>query len=228
MPYAWYTPQMLIFLLPLGLGLFLSVISAIMGDVSHGGGHNASHGAMHHGGASHHATHHAQRTVAQQESMLAKACYFLGIGRVPITIYLTCFFVVWGITGILVLQFLLLVLPALLILPGAVIVSWLVATILSKYISMFIARFIARSESYGISSQSFLGQIATTRFPGVTPKFGSAQLYDAHHECREIQCRIKDGEEEIQGGVQVMLVDFSDPDCTVYYVKSFELPRQGE
>lgn len=214
--FAWYN---LIFLLPLVAGI-LMVLGSAMGlgggdtpseadhDFGHDGvGHNAGHD--HDGKAVHlHGEVHADH----DPGILMRMFSLLGIGRVPLSVVLMSWFLLYGTFGMM----------GNFILKPVLATEWLYfwpsfagAAFLSVFLTSALARVMQRvmptSETYVLGKRSLVGRIGTLILDATETR-GTAQVRDARGDLHQIACVSRS--DRIPSGTDVLLVDYRSDDDT--------------
>ncbi|MCA9879811.1 MAG: DUF1449 family protein [Thermomicrobiales bacterium] len=134
----------------------------------------------------------------------------LGIGRVPISIVLISFSLLWGVIGWFATRAFQSVWPA----PGVFIwPSLLVALVgaagLTRGMANLLGRVMPGTETYGVGARELIGRMAETRYP-ISASAGSVQVYDQHGALHEVPARVLTGEAVIPAGARVVLWRFDD------------------
>jgi hypothetical protein len=134
----------------------------------------------------------------------------LGVGRVPISIVLISFSLLWGVIGWFAMRAFQAIWPA----PGVFIwPSLLVALVgavgLTRVMARLFNRVMPGTESYGAGSRELVGRMAEARYP-ISSSGGSVQVYDQHGTLHEVPARVLAGEEAIPAGARVVLWRYDD------------------
>ncbi|MBI2939331.1 MAG: DUF1449 family protein [Chloroflexi bacterium] len=222
----------LVFLLPLLLGLLYLLLQAFTGAPEHDGEATADHAPDGDAGHAGHAAEHGEASGgeghdadSEQDAGLAwKAMAFLGFGRVPLSILLTTFCLVWGFSGWISNQ----ALGDVVGFPGpgigvSLAIALVSSAMLTRYLARGLSRLLPMTETYGLTRRDLVGKSAVVRF-AVTTEFGRAWLHDSRGVLHEVSCRVKSGEPDIPPGRRVVLYEF-DVDKEVFIV--FPDPTQG-
>lgn len=207
----------LIFVLPFMGALLYTLLLAtgtVAGDhdadVDHDIDHDFDHGVEQSVGHDHHFEH-------TEPGTLLKSLTFLGFGKVPISILLTSFLYIWGVTGWIVnTLFYATFLP-----PGIFIWLSLVAAgassvFLTRYIAVGLGKIMPSTESYGVPDQELGGRAGTVSF-GVTDSQGLVQVYDQYGQMHTVEARILTGEKSIPLNTRVVL-EMYDPEQKAFIV----------
>lgn len=140
---------------------------------------------------------------------LGQALDFLGIGKVPLSIVLPTFFLLWSFAGftsnIILGRFV--ALPQVYV-GLSVVLATLVGVIVTRHLSLFLASVLPRTQSYGIDIEDLAGLVGVAGSPGVTSTFGEAQVYDKYDNQHTVSCRVRPGESQIHTGSRILLIDY--------------------
>ncbi len=134
----------------------------------------------------------------------------LGVGRVPISVVLISFSLLWGVIGWFAMRALSTIWPE----PGVFIwPSLLIALVgaggLTRVMSRLLGRIMPGTESYGAGARELIGRMAETRYP-ISATGGSVQVYDQHGTMHEVPARVLTGEAMIPAGTRVVLWRYDD------------------
>ncbi|MBI3964196.1 MAG: DUF1449 family protein [Chloroflexi bacterium] len=142
-----------------------------------------------------------------EPSLLFKSLSFLGFGKIPLSILLTSFLLLWGFVGWASNQ----LLKDALATPALVAFSVATATLMSVFLVRSLARGLARvlpsTESYDVTRDQLVGRVAEVRYR-ITERAGAAQTYDQHGNLHEVDCRVDEGEPELPPGTRIYLAAF--------------------
>lgn len=142
------------------------------------------------------------------EAGLAKALSFFGIGRVPISIIVMSFCLIWGFTGWasnLLLQD---------VLKTPLIYVWIslgvalfASVTLTGLFSRLYARFLPTTETYAVPREALIGRVADVIY-AVNLQGGTARLRDQYGNLRDVPCRVDNSQTSITAGQKVILMRF--------------------
>ncbi|MCA9877600.1 MAG: DUF1449 family protein [Thermomicrobiales bacterium] len=129
----------------------------------------------------------------------------LGLGRVPLSIVLITFCLLWGSIGWFAVHAFSARWPE----PGVFIWPSLAAALLgagglTRLTTGLLARVMPRTESYGAGARELVGRLAETRY-AVSTTAGSVQVHDQYGTLHEVPARILPGETPIPAGARVVL-----------------------
>lgn len=203
-------PHMLPFVLPFVAGMILVLLQASgsMGHDTEIEGAEAHLEVGHDAGAEHGIEHHVD--THHEPGAVAKAFSFLGFGRVPFSIIMMSFCLIWGFLGW----------GTSMVLKNILITPWLYfwpsfataavgAVLFTRYIALGIAKVMPSTETYVSASEALVSKFGVVRYP-VTENAGTVSLYDDHKNYLEVQCRVSPGEEAIPEGARVVLMRYDD------------------
>jgi membrane protein implicated in regulation of membrane protease activity len=212
--------QNLIFLLPMAFALILLGVSMLGGD-HHEGDHDADSHIGHEvdgyglGGG---------QDVADA-SLFSRMLDMLGVGRVPVSILVFTWCMLFGFTGLLLQHyFLAALLPARL--PN-VIVSAFAAFAASGFLTSLLARLIGRVmprlESYGEQKQDFINREAEVRYT-ITASSGTVTLTDKYGNLQQLQVYLHEScKEAIPPHAKVILLSYDAAEDAFLAVPSSQL-----
>jgi hypothetical protein len=187
-------------------------------SIDHDPGHGVAHPGEPAGPGSAHTTVHPDSVADAHEgaSTLMKALMFLGLGRVPITIVLVCFSAIWGVTGFASNLLLNKALPIpMLFVWVSIVLAFLAALLLTRYITIGVARFMPSLETYGVTRSQLTGREGIARYD-INDAFGEAQVRDSYGNLQIVNCRTAPGREKIPAGTKIYLLEFRENDG--YYI----------
>ncbi len=193
--------QNLIFLLPMAFALLLLGVSMLGGDGD--GDHEAEH---HFGG-------HEMDGVgvdSADASAFSRALDFLGLGRVPVSILIFTWCMLFGFTGLILEHYLLaLFLPLrLLNITLSVIVAFISAGLLTSLLARLTGRFVPRLESYGERKEHFINREAEVRYT-ITSSSGTVTLLDKYGNLQQFQAQLHEScNETIPPHTKVVLLSY--------------------
>jgi hypothetical protein len=129
----------------------------------------------------------------------------LGLGRVPLSLILVSFCMLWGIIGWFAMRAFSTIWPE----PGTFIwpslaAALLGAAILTRVMTSLLGRIMPRTESYGAGAQELVGRLAEARY-AITTTGGTVQVYDQHGSLHEVPARVVPGDAPIPAGARVIL-----------------------
>lgn len=182
----------LLFLLPLVAGLLL-ILLQMSGVASE---HEADHDSDGEGGG-----HMGE---SDDDSLLARAASLLGVGRVPTSIVVTTFLLLWGFCGWATLQ---IVAPAL---GGPLAVAPATAVALAgslagtRLFTRLVSKALPPSESYATGRRELIGHEGEALF-AINETFGRARVRDDYGNLQEVSCRIESGATAVNPGDRVWL-----------------------
>jgi len=153
---------------------------------------------------------------------IGHALAFLGIGRVPLSIVLPMFWIIWSFVGFVSNTLLARLIAAQ---PAYVLVSIVMATVIAATITgqvarMF-ARFMPRTQTYGVDREDLVGSVGVAGYPGVSQRFGEARVYDVHNNQHIVACRIRLDGDPVKTGEHVLLIDY-DRTNRVFLVEAYD------
>jgi membrane protein implicated in regulation of membrane protease activity len=198
--------QNLMFLLPLLLAVLYLLVLGLGGD-GHGG-HDAAHhdaGLHHDTGGEHDVGHHA-------ESGIAKALTALGVGRIPLSLFIVILLILWGGVGLMCSQ--LFGLNRWLDSAG---IAGLAAFFGTPFVANFVGRFIT-TRSYHVRREGLVGRRGQTTYT-TTESAGEVRLLDQSGSLRDVSARVRPGSAEIASGVEVQLESY-DGEREVFFVRA--------
>lgn len=180
-----------VFLLSLGTGVFLMVITAL-GGIGDGSDHD------HDAGHDSHDTDH--------DAMAARALSILGIGgRIPILLALTILLLLFGAIG-----FILNIIFASIGLPPRI-YGWIslisaaaTARALMHLVANAFVRALPKTESYGVTREELCGCRGVAVY-NITEQQGMVQVRDARGNLQKVSARTKRGEKiSMNSGVEIL------------------------
>lgn len=202
----WYN---LLFELPF-LGAFIYLLFLVTGsapdhdihadidtDIGMGTDHGIEHSVAHDG----HDT--------GNESFLLRALGILGVGKIPLSLVFLSFCFLWGFLGWTANQLLGTLLPPWIFVLPSLAIAGIGSTLGTRYLALVLAKVMPSTETYGITSEELLGKRAEVRYE-ITPHSGTALVRDPAGFLREVDCRIKEGEEAIKSGEHVVLFEYNE------------------
>ncbi|RYZ54973.1 MAG: DUF1449 family protein [Sphingobacteriales bacterium] len=196
--------QNLVFVLPMVFALIMLAIS-MFGDAG-SGDHDHELDSHHFEGDG----VYTAEDVSTDPSVLAKMFSALGVGKVPLSILAFCWLMIFGFTGLLLMNFhfdnLLLRLPNVLFSGG---LAFLVSMVTTAVIARTIGRFLPQMESYGERRQDFINREAEVRYT-VTSNSGTVTMKDKYGNLQQLQVVLdKSCEGNIPPGSRVVLLSYN-------------------
>lgn len=203
--------QYLIFVLPFCTATLLIVLMGV-GALDFGGdadvdhdldpsfGHDAEAGI--HG----HADHDAH--ISHDAGVFGRALSLLGVGRVPLSIVIITFCLVWGFTGFWANQLLENVLWIPFFYAWISISAALFAGVsTTRFVAGVIAKFMPKTETYATRPHDVVGkrgEVSTT----VTEKSGIVRVRDTDHNLLDLRSRVAAGQDSIPAGAKVIVLEY--------------------
>jgi YqiJ-like protein len=134
----------------------------------------------------------------------------LGLGRVPLSLILVSFSMLWGIIGWFAVRAFSTIWtePGTFVWPSLA-VALLGAALLTRVMSGLLGRIMPRTESYGAGARELVGRLAEARY-AITATGGSVQVYDQHGSLHEVPARVLPGDAPISAGARVVLFRYDD------------------
>lgn len=221
-------PHMLPFVLPFVAGLLLVLVQAFgfTGHETEFEGGEAHLEVDHDVDAEHGIEHHMDHDAHHEPSAITKVFSFLGFGRVPFSIIMMSFCLIWGFLGwgtSMVLKNIL-VTPWLYFWPSLATAA-VGAVLLTRYIALGIAKVMPSTETYVSANEGLVSKFGVVRYP-VTENAGTVSLYDDHKNYLEVQCRVSPGEGAIPEGARVVLMRYDDEN-EVFLVRRDAAEQRG-
>ncbi len=153
----------------------------------------------------------------EADNLFLQTLGILGVGKVPLSMILMSFCLIWGFVGWVCNEGFSQILPAPWFVVASVVTTFVVTLACTRVVASTVGRIFPSTESYGSTHQDLVGKLAAVRFTLTEGSRGSATLYDNHKTFLEVPCRLMDGEEPISSGEQVILCAF-DEDAAVFEV----------
>lgn len=177
------------------------------GDIGHDISHvlHLDHDVSHDGGHPH---DHPDHDVDEDAGVFVRVLYFFGIGRVPLSIVMLSFLLIWSFTGWASNLLLSRWFPQPVFIVISFALATIVALILTRYIAIGLAKVMPSLETYGVSQQELGGSHGTAKY-GITQSFGRAQVYDRFGNLQEVNCRLLPGGDSIPAGVPIRLLEYN-------------------
>jgi membrane protein implicated in regulation of membrane protease activity len=166
--------QNLIFILPMAFALLLLGVSMLGGD-GHDGDHDSpghEHEVDGYGTGGHE---------GGDASIFSRMLDMLGVGRVPVSILVFTWCMLFGFAGLVLQNYLLAgLLPALYVhVLVSVLIAFFVSGILTSLLARVIGALMPRLESYGERKQDFINREAEVRYT-ITSRSGTVTLTDKY------------------------------------------------
>lgn len=208
----------LIFLLPFGVAALLLALSSVRGGGGRGGPGRHHHGARQQPHRSHSGAPRAVRGRAggSGNAVATLVGALTGVGRAPLPLVLSAFFLAWGFAGYAANQSLLHDVsdPS----PGRVLPSVLIALaaglIGGRIAAEIVARLIPSEESAVVSRDALYGLTGRVTFP-VTPTGGRIRVYDEHGTLHDESCRVAETDAPLAKGSAVLVIDRDARGCLI-------------
>lgn len=141
---------------------------------------------------------------------------FLGIGKIPFSILITTFCLLWGFVGFVSNQMLITFIPSPEIFFWiSLVLATIIAVFITRYVAIGFAKLLPSVSTYTPSRQDFLGKTGETRYQ-ITETFGAVLVHDRFGNLHELNCRVLPGEEPIPPGKRVALYEY-DPERSAYF-----------
>jgi hypothetical protein len=191
--------QWIIFFAPLCLAVLLA-LSSVIGLGGHG---DADAEADHDLGGDTDTDHDAGH-----EPVLS----LIGVGKAPLSVVLLCLLFLWGTLG--VAGNLLWSTQRVLLSLSLAGVGALLGT---RALTRLFARLLPSVESYHVVRSELIGREGTALYP-ISQTAGTARLYDALRNLRQLDCRIPEGDAPIGEGERLVVTDY-DPARQVFTVR---------
>lgn len=151
------------------------------------------------------------------QSVFVKMMSFLGIGRVPLSIIILTFCILWAFLGWASNLWLSrLGLPAFMYFWMSLAIAFFGSAFLTKAIASIVHRWMPNTETYVTRKTDLVGKTGITKYP-VTEGEGYALVTDNYGGSLEVSCRIERGQEIIPSGTKVVLKHYQS-DCDVFIV----------
>jgi len=206
--------QNLVFILP-GIGsIFYILIISItgFGDGGHdigGGGHDISveHDICDGGhdiGTDHDMDHDSDMDHDADQSMFIKALSFVGIGRVPISIIILTFCILWFFFGFISNLWLNHLLPPFLYFWVSLGIAFVGSILFTKMIASLLGKVMPSTETYDTTKSDLVGKTGMTNYK-VTEESGFVHVTSNFSSSLEVSCRVEQGKEPIPAGTKVVL-----------------------
>lgn len=150
---------------------------------------------------------------------------WLGAGRIPISLLLMFFALIWGAVGFSVNRMLTRSGVAEWAIPLISIpLALLTAALLTRWIARLIGKFLPMSENQAQRTDDLVGRTGVALSP-IDCAFGLVQVRSAHGDIFQVQCRVAADRPAIGKDQKVLLVDY-DKNDRFFYVIPDELGRR--
>jgi len=161
----------------------------------------------------------------EEYGFLIRALSVLGVGRVPLSIIIMTFSLLWGFFGMASN----LLLSKVLIFPLAFIwvsltTAFVLTVMFTRWVSMSLAKIMPATETSTFNRSDLIGTGAEVRYK-VNQKSGTITLYDKFRNLQQYDCRAMPGEEDIPPGVKVVIIEYHSEEG-YFVVKRNELLNQ--
>ena len=151
--------------------------------------------------------------------VLHSALSYIGIGKVPLSVLMLSFCLIWGSSGMVSLEMFSSLPGSLGVLP-AMGVAGTAAFFLTGMAARLIHRIMPTEETHTIPRQKLVFETARVRFR-LTPTSGEVTLTDPLGTLRNLPCRVESYEAEIPAGQEVVLYRY-DRERDVFYAALLE------
>jgi len=166
-------------------------------DLDHDFGHDVDHD--HDGHADH---------IDGEHNIVIRALSVLGMGRVPLSIVLTTFSMVWGVVGFSMNRvFDSMYVPDFLYFWAPMIVAFFAASFLTGLISRIIAKIMPKTETYAAKPASFIGKRGKVVYT-VKEDSGMIRVLDDGSNIIDLEARVESGEDPIGSGRAIVVTSF--------------------
>jgi hypothetical protein len=170
-------------------------------------GHDGDHGVSH----------------PTEQGIFIRVLSFFGIGRVPLSIIIISFCIIWGFSGWVSNKvFSAVYLPGFLFVWISVAIALICSLSMTKFLASILAKIMPSTETYAVSEADFVGRTAQA-ISIVNETFGQAGLTDDSGNFHTVVCRVQAGQKEIPKGEDVVLM-FYDKERSLFYVNSDSPP----
>ena len=165
------------------------------------------------------------RAIEQEPARIARILDFFGLGRVPLTIIIQTFFLIWSFAGWTATSALSRVFatPWLFFVPS-LLIAGVVAVLLTRVVARPLARWMPSTETYAVGKQQLVGRIGEVVLP-VTVTSGTVQVHDTRGNLHQIACRVGGEGVELPRGSEVIVVSFEEA-ANRYLVVASELDHR--
>jgi hypothetical protein len=129
---------------------------------------------------------------------------FLGVGRVPISIIVLSFSILWAFLGWASNLWLGRLFPAFMYFWVSLAIAFFGSVFFTKAIASIIAKWMPNTETYVTKKTDLVGKTGTTNYR-VTETSGFAFVTDNFKGTIEVSCRVPRGQEPIPTGTKVVI-----------------------
>lgn len=212
--------QNLVFVLPMAFALILLGVSVFGGEHHHGShdvsDHSLTHDVDGYGAASHE---------SESASILNWVMDVLGIGKVPLSILVFTWCMLFGFIGLLLEHFIL-----LMMVPGSLpnvlasgLIAFFSAGIITSLLARIIGKFLPRFESYSERKQDFINREAEVRYT-ITARSGTVTLVDRYGNLQQLQVYLDHSwKENIPPHTKVILLSYDAAEDAFSAIPSTQL-----
>ena len=156
---------------------------------------------------------HIHNPIVDSDSgFFSKACWFLGINDVPVTMLMGVFCLSWGVLGLLSNQIFAVGIkyPAVYILPS-VSIAFFGGFIVTRIMAAIVAKFVPTDETYAVNRFDLVGLPGRT-LHSTDSKIGTIDVKDKYGNVHRIQAKTEEGTDSIPPSTDVIVVDYDDSD----------------
>lgn len=152
--------------------------------------------------------HDMDHDVSAEPGFFEEALSFFGIGRLPLSIILMTFLLVFAIVGWAVNLVLKDVLSSpILFFPISLFAATFCGLSGTKLLAATLGKYVRSVDTAATSRRALEGKIATAKLP-ITAEFGQALVRDEHGSLHKVVCRVAEGAETIPKGQTILLVRY--------------------
>lgn len=144
------------------------------------------------------------------------ALNLIGVGRVPLSLILISFAILWGVFGWLGTRLFsnFFPVPEVYFWPS-LLFAFVGAAVCTRLLASGLGRVMPGTETYGAGARELIGRMASVRYP-LTESAGTVQVHDRHGSLHEVPARVLPGEATIPMGARVVLWRY-DAEGGVYF-----------
>lgn len=155
------------------------------------------------------------------------ALNLIGVGRVPLSLILISFALLWGFFGWLGTRLFgtVIAAPEIFVWP-ALVLALVGAGVFTRLLAGGLGRLMPGTESYGAEARELIGRMADVRYP-LTETTGTVQIYDQHGSLHEVPARVLPGEAAIPAGTRVVLWRYDEGNGAYFAVQDDVLSRES-
>lgn len=144
-----------------------------------------------------------------ESSSLSRVLSVFGFGKVPVSIILCSYLILWGFLGFVSNQ----LLRNFLFFPGIYVwISMAIATVLSiilvRWIAFGIAAKLPSTETYSTTSEELVGRMGTVT-EAITSSYGKIHVHDRFGNLHQVDGRVEPRQARIPSGEKVILTDYN-------------------